>query len=87
MVKKEHHMSELDVNQMEGGSQEILVQIIGQTFSSSIKRVVKISIYRKPEFHFPLKKMKKHLGPLVNFILLVDRWGEKWIISHSFSGL
>lgn len=76
MVKKEHHMSELDVNQMEGGSQEILVQIIGQTFLSSIKTVVKISIYKKPEFHFPLKKMKNHPGPLVDFILLVDRWGR-----------
>lgn len=85
MVKKESRMSELDINQI--GSQEILVQITGQTFSGSIKTVIKISIHKKPEFHSPLKKMKNPPGPLVNFILLVDRWGEKWIVSHSSTRL
>lgn len=46
MARKEHHMSELDVNQMEGGPRETLVQIIGQTYSCSIKSVIKISIYK-----------------------------------------
>lgn len=45
MARKKHHTSELDVNQMEGGPQEALVQIIGQTYSCSIKSVIKISIY------------------------------------------
>lgn len=37
MVRKENLVPELDVNQMEGGSQEISVQITGQIFSDSLK--------------------------------------------------
>lgn len=57
IVRKEHHMFELGVNQKEGGSQEISVQIIGQTFSSSIKKSHKDQYLKKPEFHYPLKEI------------------------------
>lgn len=57
IVKKEHHVSELDVNQKGRGSGEILVQIIGQTFLSCIKKSHKDQYLQKPEFHYPLKEI------------------------------
>ena len=53
IVKKEHHVSELDVNQKERDSGEIWVQIIGQTFLSCIKKSHKDQYLQKPEFHYP----------------------------------
>lgn len=57
IVKKEHHVSELDVNQKERGSGEIWVQITGQTFLSCIKKSHKDQYLQKPEFHYPLKEI------------------------------
>ena len=84
IVKKEHHVSELDVNQKERGSGQISVQIIGQTFLSCIKNSHKDQYLQKPEFHYPRRRFEITWGPVL-FILLGDRWKEKWIISHSFS--